>query len=85
VVQHLDLDVLADDLAHLGEELLLVAGQEAAVNDRGGLAGDHVRLVARGEHRRVRGVAQGRADHAGHRPELGDRRVHVVGVEGDAE
>ena len=43
-------------------------------------ARDHVRLVAGLEHRRVRGVAQRRADHPGQPAEPADQRLDLVPV-----
>ena len=48
------------DLVELREQLLLVAGEEPAVDVRHGLAGDHVVLVAGREHRRPELHQQGR-------------------------
>ena len=49
----------------LGQELLLVSGQEAAVDVCGGLAGDDVDLVAGVQLGRVGRVAEGGPDELG--------------------
>ncbi|CAK7282174.1 hypothetical protein SGPA1_20140 [Streptomyces misionensis JCM 4497] len=78
-------DVRAEQPVEVAEELLLVAGQEAAVDVRGGLAGDDVDLVTGVELGGVGGVAQGRADQLGDAAELGDRGLHVLRVQLGAE
>src|SRR3954447_11163384 len=83
VDQPLALDALADQRGELPLELLLLAVEEAPVDGGAGRAGDDVGLVAGVEHRRVGGVAQGRADHAGDAAEAGKGRLGVVGVDLD--
>ena len=66
--RRLALHLVAEQLGDGVEELVLVARQEPAVDRGGGLAGDHVHLVAGVEHRRVGGVADGRAEHPANVP-----------------
>ena len=53
------------ELADAREHLVLLAGERAQVDERLGAVRDHVVLVARLEHRRVPGDAQGRAQESG--------------------
>ena len=66
-------------------ELLLVAGDESAVDAGGRPSGDHVQLVAGVQHRRVGRVRHGGADHPGDRAEPGEGLLGIVGADLDAE
>ena len=73
--QHLVADVVGQQAAQGREELVLVPGQEAAVDVGRRLTGDHVVLVAGLEPGRVGRVAQNCCQHAGRRPEVLDQSV----------
>ena len=47
--------------------------------------GDHVELVTSLEHRRIRGVTDGRTNEPSHYSRLRDDRLRIVGIELDAE
>ena len=75
---HDDLDVLAGQLTDRGHEVVLVPGQEPAVQRRGGGLRDHVHLVARVQHRERRRVGQRPEDEAGRPTEVTQHRGGVV-------
>ncbi len=84
-MHELDLDVVADDLPHLGEHGVLLARHGADVDERLGAVGDHVVLVAGVELRRVRRGAQGGRDEprrrAGREGELVGRDLAGIDAE----
>jgi len=72
MVDELAADAAGEQAVDLGQELVLVAGQEAAVELGLGVLGDDVDLVAGGEDGRVDGVGEGGADHPCDGAELGE-------------
>ena len=79
LVDDLDLDVVADDAADVGERGVLGAGQRPHVDERLGAVGDDVVLVAGGEAGRVGRRAQRRAEESGCRARRGGEGVRVAG------
>ena len=74
----LDVDVLAGQRPDRVHEVVAVAGEEAAVQGRGGLLRDDVVLVPGVEHRDVGGVLQRSADEAGGRTDPGEQLLGVL-------
>ena len=74
----LDVDLRPGQLTQRGKEVVLEPGEEAPIDLGGRVTWHHVHLVARLQHRRVRGVPDHRTEHPGGAAELLDERLGVL-------